>query len=210
MRARLLIADDHRMFREGLMAVLPREEFEVVGQVEDGQSAVRLARQLQPDLALLDITMPMLNGVEATREVRRAAPRCRPVIVSMHCDTAYVAEALRAGARGYVVKSQPAAELVAALRHVMGGEVYLPPKIARTLPDLLQAVDDLGADPLTAREREVLQMVAEGRTTKEIAAVLGISFKTAESHRTHLMAKLDIHDTAGLVRYAVRRRMIEI
>src|SRR5262249_26512292 len=107
MRARLLIADDHRMFREGLAAVLPPADFEVVAQVEDGQSAVRMARRLQPDMALLDITMPMLNGVEATREVRRAAPRCKPVIVSMHSDAPYVGEALRAGARGYVVKSQP-------------------------------------------------------------------------------------------------------
>jgi DNA-binding NarL/FixJ family response regulator len=206
----LLIADDHRMFREGLAAVLPPAEFEVVGQVEDGQSAVRMARKLEPDMALLDITMPLLNGVEAAREIRKAVPHCRPVIVSMHCDAPYVGESLRAGARGYVIKSQPASELIGALLQVLRGEVYLPPRMAQALPELLHSLDDLHSDPLTAREREVLQLIAEGRTTKEIASVLGISFKTAESHRTHLMRKLDIHETAGLVRYAIRRRMIEV
>ena len=210
MRARLLLADDHRMFREGLAAVLPPARFEIVDQVEDGQAAVRSARRLQPDMALLDISMPLLNGVEAAREVRRAAPQCRPVIVSMHCDAQYVGAALRAGARGYVIKSQPASELIAALCKVLEGAVYLPPRMADALPELLQAADEVHSDPLTAREREVLQLIAEGRTTKEVASVLGISFKTAESHRTHLMHKLGIHETAGLVRYAIRRRMIEV
>jgi len=210
MRARLLLADDHRMFREGLAAVLPPARFEIVDQVEDGQAAVRSARRLQPDMALLDIGMPLLNGVEATREVLRAAPRCRPVIVSMHCDAQYIGAALRAGARGYVIKSQPASELVAALDKVLQGSVYLPPRMADALPELLHAADEERTDPLTAREREVLQLIAEGRTTKEVASVLGISFKTAESHRTHLMQKLGIHETAGLVRYAIRRRMIEV
>ena len=208
MPSRVLIADDHRLFREGLAAILPTTHFEIVGQVEDGQAAVRLARRLQPDLALLDITIPLLNGMDATREVLRVAPRCRVVIISMHSDLPYVGESLRAGARGYVIKSQPASELVAALLQVLGGEVYLPPKAAHALPELLHAADEVLSDPLTPREREVLQLIAEGRPTKEVASVLGISFKTAESHRTHLMRKLDIHETAGLVRYAIRHRMI--
>ena len=210
MPASVLIADDHRMFREGLAAILPASQFKIVGQVEDGQAAVRLARRLQPDLVLLDISMPMLNGVDATREVLRAAPRCRPVIVSMHADAPYIGESIRAGARGYVVKSQPALELVGALLQVLSGEIYLPPRTAQALPELLRAADDMRSDPLTPREREVLQLIAEGRPTKEVASVLGISFKTAESHRTHLMRKLDIHETAGLVRYAIRRRLIDV
>jgi len=210
MPLRVLIADDHRMFREGLKTVLnSSKEFDVVGEASDGQDAVRLARKLQPDLALLDITMPGLNGVDAAREVRRAAPKAKVLMLTMHRDGIYLAEALRAGATGYLLKTQGAGELLEALREVAHGEVYLSPGLSNALVEGYQHPERLHQDPLSPREREVLQLVAEGKTTKEIAAVLGISYKTAESHRLRVMSKLDIHDTAGLVRYAIRNRMIQ-
>ena len=210
MPTRLLIADDHDLFREGVKALLPPAEFEVVADTADGQEAIRLARRLQPDLALLDISMPGLNGVDAAREVLRVSPRSRVMVLTMHKDNVYMVEALRAGVRGYVLKSQPTAELIHAMRDVARGEVYLAPGFWRTLVDSYQSGADLVADPLSPREREVLQLIAEGKTTKEVAATLGISFKTAETHRTRIMAKLDIHETAGLVRYAIRNRLIQV
>ncbi len=209
MPTRLLIADDHQMFREGLRALLPRGEFEVVAETADGQDAIRLARRHQPDVALLDIAMPGLNGVDATREVLRASPGTKVIVITMHKEAPYVVEALRAGARGYVLKTQPTGELLQALREVASGEVYLAREHWRALLESQQNGDEVVFDPLSPREREVLQLVAEGKTTKEIAATLGISFKTAESHRSRIMAKLDIHETAGLVRYAVRNRFIQ-
>ena len=210
MPTRLLIADDHQLFREGLKALLPPAEFEVVAEAADGQEAIRLGRRLQPDLALLDITMPGLNGVDAARELLRVSPGSRVVVLTMHKDNAYLVEALRAGVRGYVLKSQPTAELLHALREVVRGEVYLAPGFWRGLVESYQSGEELVANPLSPREREVLQLVAEGKTTKEVAAALGISFKTAETHRANIMAKLDIHETAGLVRYAIRNRLIQV
>jgi len=208
MPARVLIADDHRMFREGVTRSLPREEFFVVGQAADGQEAVRLARRLQPELALIDVAMPGLNGVDATREVRRVSPGSGVVILTMHEESPYVTEALRAGARGYVLKTQSTAELLEALRQVHAGNVYVSPGLWREVVDSYRSGEEVPQDPLTPREREVLQLIAEGNTTKGIAQALGISFKTAESHRSHLMTKLDIHVTAGLVRYAIRRGLV--
>ncbi len=210
MPARLLIADDHQLFREGIKALLPPGEFEVVAESADGQETIRLARRLQPDIALLDVSMPSLNGVDAARELLRVSPRSRVMLLTMHKDNAYLVEALRAGVRGYVLKSQPTAELLHALREVARGEVYLAPGFWRTLVESYQNGEDMVLDPLSPREREVLQLVAEGKTTKEIAGTLGISFKTAETHRANIMAKLDIHETAGLVRYAIRNRMIQV
>ena len=210
MPARLLIADDHQLFREGIKALLPPGEFEVVAESADGQETIRLARRLQPDIALLDVSMPSLNGVDAARELLRVSPRSRVMLLTMHKDNAYLVEALRAGVRGYVLKSQPTAELLHALREVARGEVYLAPGFWRTLVESYQNGEDMVLDPLSPREREVLQLVAEGKTTKEIAGTLGISFKTAETHRAHIMAKLDIHETAGLVRYAIRSRLIQV
>ena len=210
MPTRLLIADDHQLFREGLKALLPPAEFEVVAEAADGQEAIRLGRRVQPDLALLDITMPGLNGVDAARELLRVSPGSRVVVLTMHKDNAYLVEALRAGVRGYVLKSQPTAELLHALREVARGEVYLAPGFWRGLVESYQSGEELVANPLSPREREVLQLVAEGKTTKEVAAALGISFKTAETHRAHIMTKLDIHETAGLVRYAIRSRLIQV
>ena len=209
MPTRLLLADDHRLFREGLKALLSGDEFEIVAEATDGREAVRLARFRQPEIALLDVSMPGLNGVDATRELLRVSPGTKVVILTMHSDDVYPAEALRAGARGYVLKSQPFAECIEALRDVARGGIYLPPSVSRTLAESYCKGRSLGADPLSAREREVLQLVAEGRSTKEIAAALCISFKTAEYHRGRIMAKLDIHDTAGLVRYAIRKRLVE-
>ena len=208
MRIRILLGDDHRMFREAVRTTLPREEFEIVAEASDGQEAVRLARRHQPDIALLDISMPSLNGVDAGREVLRASPRSRVVMLSMHKEDGYLLEALRAGARGYVLKNQGVDELVGALREVARGHVYLSAGLSRVLVESIQGGDEPDADPLSPREREVLQLVAEGMTTKEIGATLNISFKTAECHRQRIMAKLDIHATAGLVRYAIRNRMI--
>ena len=210
MPARLLIADDHQLFREGIKALLPPGEFEIVAESADGQETIRLARRLQPDIALLDVSMPSLNGVDAARELLRVSPRSHVVLLTMHQDKAYLVEALRAGVRGYVLKSQPSAELLHALREVARGEVYLAPGFWRTLVESYHNGEDMVLDPLSPREREVLQLVAEGKTTKEIAATLGISFKTAETHRANIMGKLDIHETAGLVRYAIRNRLIQV
>ncbi len=209
MPVRVLIADDHRMFREGLTALLPLAEFEVVAQAADGREAVRLARRHAPDLALLDVSMPGLNGVDATREVLRVSPRSRVIILTMHRDSAYLFEALRAGARGYVLKSQGRAELLDALRAVARGEAHLAEGLIDPLVGSFRSGTEGVTDPLSPREREVLQLIAEGRSAKEIGALLDISPKTAESHRARIMAKLDVHETAGLVRYAIRRRLIE-
>lgn len=208
MSPRLLLADDHEMFRDGLTRLLSAHSFEVVGEASDGREAVRLARRLQPDIAILDITMPELNGIDTAREVLRAAPRARVIVLTMHTEDAYLLEALRAGARGYVLKSLGIAALLDALKQVSEGEVYLSPGLSRALVESY-ACGDRRADPLTPREREVLQLIAEGKTTREIAASLTIGFKTAESHRHNLMSKLAIHDTAGLVRYAIRHHLIE-
>ncbi len=209
MPTRVLIADDHRMFREGLAALLPPGEFEVVAEAGDGREAIRLARRHTPDLVLLDVSMPGLNGVDATREVLRVSPRSRVIVLTMHKDSAYLFQALRAGARGYVLKTQGRMELLEALRAVARGEAHLAQGLIDPLVGSLQERGDWLSDPLSPREREVLQLIAEGKSAKEIGAALGISPKTAESHRARIMAKLDLHETAGLVRYAIRRRLVQ-
>jgi len=209
MHTRILLADDHQLFRQGLRSMLPAEEFQVVAEAADGQEAIQLVRRHEPDVAVLDVSMPGLNGVDGTREVLRTSPRTRVVVLTMHRETPYVVGALAAGARGYVLKSQPVSDVVQALREVGSGGVYVPPEYVKVLVDMHHDGVDRVVQPLSARERQVLQLVAEGKTTKEIAYTLGISFKTAESHRTRIMAKLGIHETAGLVRYAIRNRLIE-
>jgi DNA-binding NarL/FixJ family response regulator len=205
---RVLIADDHPLLRQGLRALLEKEGLEVVGVAADGHEAVALAAQLHPDVAVLDIGMPGLNGLDAAREIQRQRLARATVLLTMHTEDHYVLEALRAGARGYVLKSQAPQAVVDAIRQAFRGGVYLSPGISRILVDAYVSGREPGDEPLSRRERQVLQLVAEGKTTKEIAQILDVSVKTADSHRGRLMKKLDIHETAGLVRYAIRRGMI--
>jgi len=209
MASRILLADDHAIVRQGLKALLEREGFAVVGEADDGQAAVRLARERCPDVAVLDFSMPLLNGLDAALEILRACPRARVILLTMHTDDHYVLSALQAGVKGYVVKTQASADLVTAIREVLRGMMYLSPGISQAVVQAYLSKSEIPRDPLTSREREVLQLVAEGKSTKEVAGLLGISFKTAESHRTRILKKLDLHETAGLVRYAVRRGLIQ-
>jgi len=192
-----------------LKSLLEREGLQIIGEAADGQEAIRRARDLSPDVAVLDLAMPLLNGLDAAREIVRASPRTRPILLTMHTEDPYVMEALRAGIKGYVLKTQPSTDVVQAIQEVARGRIYLSPGISRTVVDAYLAKTELPPDPLSPREREVLQLVAEGKTTKEIARLLGVSVKTAENHRTRILAKLDIHETAGLVRYAIRRGLIQ-
>ncbi len=206
---RILLADDHLIFRQGLKGLLEREGLQVVGEAADGQEAIRRARDSSPDVAVLDLTMPLLNGLDAAREIVRVSPRTRPILLTMHTEDPYVLEAMRAGIKGYVLKTQPSTDLVQAIQEVCRGRVYLSPGVSRAVVEAYVGKTELPPDPLSPREREVLQLVAEGKTTKETARLLGVSVKTAENHRTRIMAKLDIHETAGLVRYAIRQGIIQ-
>jgi two-component system response regulator NreC len=210
MTTRILLVDDHAIVREGLIALLEREGFAVVGQAADGMQAVQLAKELHPEVVILDFGMPILNGLDAARAIREALPTTRLVLLTMHTDEQYVLEGLRAGIRGFVLKTQAAAELVRAIRDVQAGAVFLGPGMGKTVVDAYLNGKPEPTEHLTPRERQVLQLVAEGRTTKEIARLLGVGVKTAESHRTHLMEKLGIHDTAGLVRYAIRKGFVQL
>lgn len=206
---RIMLADDHPMFRQGLKGLLEREGFDVVAEASNGHEAARLARQLNPHIAVLDIGMPRLNGVDAARDISKRSPETHVVLLTMYEDDAYVLEALRAGIRGYVLKAQAATDLFGAIREVLRGAIYLSPGISGAVVNAYMAKSELPPDPLTDRERQVLQLVAEGNTTKQIAGILGVSVKTAESHRTRMMQKLGIHETASLVRYAIRRGFIK-
>ena len=208
MSLRVLLADDHRIFRQGVRALLEREGFHVTGEAADGHEAIQMAGNLTPDVAVVDLGMPLLNGLDAAREITRVSPRTRTILLTMHAEDPYVARALKAGIRGYVLKSQAAEDLVQAIREVARGAVYLSPGISETVVEAYLAKRDIPPDPLTPREHQVLQLVAEGKTTKEVAALLGVSVKTAESHRMRIMTKLDIHETAGLVRYAIRQGLV--
>ncbi len=169
-----------------------------------------MARDLGPDVAILDLGMPLLNGIEAGRSIHHACPTVRTVALTVHSEDQYVLAALEAGFSGYVLKSQAAAQLVRAITEVCRGAVYLSPSVSRAVVEAYLSKTELPTDPLTPREREVLQLVAEGKSTKEIADILGISSKTAESHRMHIKGKLKIHETAGLVRYAIKCGLIEL
>ena len=209
MPLRVLLADDHQVVRQGVRAVLEREGFQVVGEASDGREAVRLAHANDPDLAVLDLSMPGLNGLDAGRQIIHDRGRTGVVLLTMHAEEYQILAALRAGIRGYVVKTQAGAELVHALREVAAGGTFLSPDVCGIMVGAYLAGNQVAADPLTAREREVLQLVAEGKTTKEVASVLSLTVKTAESYRGRLMEKLEIHGTAGLVRYAIRRGLIQ-
>ena len=209
MAIRVVLADDHLLVRQSLKSLLEREGFTVVGEASDGQEALRLAESLEPHIAVIDITMPVLNGLEAARELSRRSPKTNTILLTQHGEDQYVSEALAAGVRGYVLKSQAASDLVQAIQQVSRGQVYLSPGVSRAVMAAYRSKSERPGDPLSARERQVLQLIAEGKSTKDVAALLGISVKTAESHRTRLMQKLDIHETASLVRYAVRRGIVE-
>jgi DNA-binding NarL/FixJ family response regulator len=209
MAIRVLLADDHAVVRHGLRALLEKEGYLVAAEAENGQDAVRQAPQVRPDLAILDIHMPILNGLDAARELRKNLPGLKVILLTRHDEPQYVTEALRAGVKGYVLKSQAATDLVQAIEQVGRGAIYLSPNISRAVVEAYLSKTTPAADPLTPRERQVLQMVGEGKSTKDVARLLGISTKTAESHRARLMRKLDIHETASLVRYAIRHGLVQ-
>jgi DNA-binding NarL/FixJ family response regulator len=209
MPTRIVLADDHVLVREGLKTLLEREHFQVTAEASDGQEAVKLVETHHPDIAILDISMPTLNGIEAARGIARSSPKTKVILLTQHEEEQYIHEALEAGVKGYVLKNQVANDLIQAIRQVGRGEFYLSPGISRAVMEAFRNKSERPADPLTARERQVLQLIAEGKSTKDTASVLGISVKTAESHRMRLMQKLDIHETASLVRYAVRRGLIQ-
>src|ERR1700733_69562 len=208
MPIRVILADDHLIVRQGLRLVLEKEQIEVLGEASDGLEAIRLIQELRPEIAVLDLDMPGLDGLAVLREAARLSPQTRAIILTRHMEEPYAVEALRIGARGYVLKTQASTDLVAAIQHVDRGEVYLSPKISKAV---VQAylTNEGPSGQLSVRERQVLQLVGEGFSTKKIATLLGISVKTADTHRTKLMEKLDIHQTAGLVRYAIRNGLLE-
>lgn len=208
MALRILLGDDHQVVRQGLRTLLEREGFEIVAEAGNGAEAIQLAKTTRPDVVVLDLAMPIMNGLDAAREIRKSASLTRIILLTMYAEDHFVLDALQAGVSGYVLKTQAAPDLAKAIQEVSHGAVYLSPNVSRTVVDAILTKSGVAPDPLTPRERQVLQLVAEGKTTKEIAAVLGIRVKTAESHRTRIMKKLDIHQTAGLVRYAIRRGLI--
>jgi DNA-binding NarL/FixJ family response regulator len=209
---RVLIADDHLLVRAGIRALIESiDGVTVVAEANDGREAVDLAATLRPDIALLDVTMPGLNGLEAAARLREASPATRVIILSMHANEAYVRTALKAGAAGYLLKSATAAELQAAIQTVARGETYLSPAVSKQVVKGFvdgTAHEASPLDALTTRQREILQMIAEGRSTKEVAFTLSISAKTVETHRAQIMERLEIHDLAGLVRFAIRTGLI--
>ena len=209
MAIRVVLADDHVLVRQGIRSLLEREKFQVVAEGSDGQELTRLAATHQPDIAILDISMPTLNGIDAARELARSCPKTKAILLTQHEEEQYIHEALEAGVRGYVLKSQLASDLIHAIQQVSRGGFYLSPGVSRAVVEAYRSRSDRVADPLSDRERQVLQLIAEGKSTKDVASLLGISVKTAESHRSRLMQKLDIHETASLVRYAVRRGLVQ-
>jgi DNA-binding NarL/FixJ family response regulator len=209
MPIRVVLADDHVLVRESLKSLLEREGFQIVAEASDGQEALRRVESLKPDVAVVDISMPSLNGLEAARGIRNASPKTKTILLTQHDEEQYVSEALEAGVKGYVLKNQVSSDLIDAIRQVWRGEVYLSPRVSGAVMKAYRSKSEKFRDPLTARERQVLQLIAEGKSTKDVATVLSISVKTAESHRTRLMQKLDIHETASLVLYAVRRGIVQ-
>ena len=208
MSIRILLADDHVVVRQGVRVLLEQAGMIVIGEASDGLETLGLAHTHTPEVAVLDIAMPHLNGLETVRRLRETVPRTKSIMLTMHTEELYVLEALQAGAAGYVLKTQPAADIVQAIHAAVHGAFYLSPRVATAVVRAYLTGSTPPPDPLTSREREIVQRIAEGQTTKEIAAHLGLSVKTVESHRINLMRKLDIHETATLVRYAIRRGLI--
>ena len=205
-----LLADDHVLVRQGLRSLLETAGFQVLGEASDGREAVDLIQKLKPQVAIIDLGMPVLNGIDATSEIIRSTGGATKVILlTMFSEQSYVMAALAAGVNGYVLKNRAATCLIDAINQVREGNTYLSPDVSRSVIDTLTTSPGPQAEPLSVRERQVLQLVAEGMSTKGIADLLSISVKTAESHRTRIMQKLEIHDTAGLVLYAIRKGIIQ-
>lgn len=210
---KVLLADDHVLFRAGVHALLTDVEgIDVVGEADTGRKAIEMVATRSPDVVLMDITMPEMNGLETTARLTTEYPKVRIIILSMHADEEYVAQALRAGASGYLLKDAAMTEVELAVRAVSRGETYLTPRTSkRVIENYLQRTGNTqDAGRLTARQREVLQMVAKGYSSKEMAQILNLSPKTIETHRTQLMKQVDIHDVAGLVRYAIRTGLVSV
>src|SRR5688572_32174790 len=210
MRPRVLLADDHTLLLDGIRLMLA-PEYDLVGSVEDGQSLLAAARTLKPDVILLDISMPLLNGIDAAHQLRRVTPSSKLIFVTMHADMNFVTDAFRAGASGYVLKRAASGELLTAIREVLRGNKYVSPMVTRDTIELLIASTSPGSRPsdgLTLRQREVLQLVAEGKNRKEIAAILGISVKTVEFHKATLGRELNLRTAADFTRYAMDHGMI--
>ena len=212
----VLLAEDHQIVREGFRSLLDHDpEIKVVAEAETGRQAVELARKLLPAVVVMDIAMPLLNGLEATRQILKAVPTAKLLILSAHSDDAYVDQAIRSGAVGFLLKQTSSHVLCKAIREVHKGNTFFSPSIAKRILDRSPKAQDVRGqfkkrgNRLSAREMEVLQLIAEGQPNKQVAADLGISVKTVEKHRQHLMCKLDIHDTAGLTRYAISTGIIE-
>jgi len=213
-RIRILLADDHGVVRKGMRFLLERQEqMQVVGEAADGREAVRLAGQLQPDVVVMDVAMPLLNGIEAAAQILQGRPGTRVVMLSMHSDETYLVRALQVGATGYLLKDSADEDLARAVETVVEGRPFFSPAIAQTLlEDHISSLRQRGAedsfDLLTGREREILQLLAEGKSNKDVAALLNLSPYTVETHRTNLMQKLNLHNTAEIVLYAVRKKII--
>ena len=211
---KILLADDHAVLRQGLRRILEdRRDWRVVSEASNGRDAVTEAEAQQPHVAVLDIAMPLLNGIEATRQIARRAPDIRVLILSMHSDQAYVTQAVQAGAKGYVLKESVGADIIQAVAALAAGKTFFSPPVAEVmLDDYVRSLTEKGIydryDALSSREREVLQLVAEGRSTKEIADLLSISTATVETHRAHVLQKLDLKNTAGVVLFAARRGIV--
>jgi two-component system response regulator NreC len=218
MVTKILLADDHQIVREGLKSLLnSHEDMEVVGEARDGRSAVQMAKDLTPDVVIMDVGMPHLNGIEATRQITSREPEAKVVALSMHADRRFMGEMLKAGAKGYLLKDGAFEELATAIRSVVANKVYLSPRIANVVVDdyVRRAPGQTNGDAsafarLTPREREVLQLMAEGRATKEIAMDLKVSIKTVETHRRQIMEKLSIHSVAELTKYAIREGLTSL
>jgi len=209
-RIRILLADDHAVVRQGFRMILAAHpDMEIVGEAGNGREAVELAERLKPEVVVMDVSMPELNGIEATRRLAASMPHSRVLALSMHKDSVYVREILRAGARGYLLKDSVADDLVSAVRAVASGEGYLSPQVSNAVLDDYRRHATNPIDLLTSREREVLQMLAEGKTNKEIAGVLNLSPYTVEAHRGRVMEKLNVHTIADLVRFAVRNGLVD-
>lgn len=208
--ARVLLADDHAILRQALRVLLETQGFAVVGEASDGHTAISLCRTLQPDVAVVDVSMPLLNGIDAAHEIAKQCPGTKVILLTMYSEHSYFVAALRAGIAGYVLKSGPASSLIQAIEAVLAGETYLSAGVSRMMVNAYLSTECTPVDPLSTREREVLQLIAEGKNMKEIGDTLGISARTAETHRARIMTKLNIHDVAGLVRYAIKTRLVNL